>query len=316
MIRTGLFSCLHALLDNGKHVIYDTAMTSTEYPLFDQFSRPDWDYIGVVVPPFSIEADPRFMYLSADTRRALSKVSFMVEAAQGASVVVGEVGTGKTTLASWFHTRYQNRKDFVVARVDEPPTRSGLLLLRRIASEFGIRTRRATEHQLEEFRSFLVQQTEKNILPLIIIDEAHELGPEQFVELRRLLNFRDPKGGKAYQLILLGRPELDINLRDVPDFADRIATRSSLDPLTPEDTRGLIDFRLLAAGRDSRHTQLFTEDSVLPIWRETRGYPRSICMLCLHLCLEVVDRKLEKVDSAIVSEFLESQKGYRHLGDD
>jgi type II secretory pathway predicted ATPase ExeA len=291
-------------------------MNDDKYPQtdFNQFSQTDWSRLDVVVPPFSIEADPRFMYLSADTRRALSKVSFMVEAGQGASIVVGEVGTGKTTLASWFHTRYQNRKDFVVALVDEPPKRSGLLLLRRIAAELDIRTRRATEDQLNEFRAFLVRQTAKGILPLIIIDEAHELGVEQFVELRRLLNFRDPKGGKAYQLILLGRPELDINLRDVPDFSDRIATRSSLDPLTPEDTRGLIDFRLLAAGRDSKRPVLFADDAILPIWRETRGYPRSICLLALHLCLELLDRGAPQVDAAFVNEFLTSNRGYRPGG--
>ena len=41
---------------------------------FEQYD-PDWERIGVVVPPFTIEADPRFMYLSTETRRALSKVS-------------------------------------------------------------------------------------------------------------------------------------------------------------------------------------------------------------------------------------------------
>ena len=104
--------------------------------------KPDWDRLGVVVPPFTIEADPRFMYLSTETRRALSKVSYMVEAGQGASVIVGEIGTGKTTLASWFHSRYHRRPDFVAAKVDETPKKSGLLLLRRIAAEFGLRTRR------------------------------------------------------------------------------------------------------------------------------------------------------------------------------
>ena len=42
--------------------------------------RPDWERLGVAVPPFTIEADPRFMYLSTETRRALAKVSYMVEA--------------------------------------------------------------------------------------------------------------------------------------------------------------------------------------------------------------------------------------------
>lgn len=272
---------------------------------------PDWEQLGVVVAPFTIEADPRFMYLSVETRRALSKVSYMVEAGQGASVIVGEVGTGKTTLASWFHSRYDRRPDFVAAKVDEPPKKSGLLLLRRIASEFDLKTRRATEDQLNEFRAFLIEQTTKGILPLIIIDEAHELGPEQFTELRRLLNFRDPQGGKAYQLVLLGRPELDIILRDSPDFNDRVATRSSLDPLAPDDMQSLIEYRLLAAGRDPKQQPLFTEDAILPIWRETRGYPRSICLLCLHLCLEALQVNGRQIDGAFVTEFLENHQGYR-----
>ncbi|MCP4423497.1 MAG: AAA family ATPase [Chloroflexi bacterium] len=286
----------------------------SENPLNFNHYAPEWDKLGVVVPPFTIEADPRFMYLSTETRRALSKVSYMVEAGQGASVIVGEIGTGKTTLASWFHSRYDRRPDFAAAKIDESPKKSGLLLLRRIAAEFGLRTRRATEDQLNEFRAFLVEQSAENILPLIIIDEAHELGPEQFIELRRLLNFRDPRGGKAYQLILLGRPELDINLREAPDFNDRVATRSSLDPLTPDDTRSLIEYRLLAAGRDSKQTPLFDDSAILPIWRETRGYPRSICLLCLHLTLELLTSDNNQIDEAFVQFFLENHQGYRQAG--
>jgi len=251
------------------------------------------------------------MYLSTETRRALAKVSYMVEAGQGASVVVGEVGTGKTTLASWFHSRYDRRPDFVAARVDEPPKKSGLLLLRRIAAEFGVRTRRATEDQLNELRDFLTDTTARSVLPLVIIDEAHELEPEQYKELRRLLNFRDPRGGKAYQLILLGRPELDINLRQSKDFNDRVATRSSLDPLAPDDTAALIEYRLVAAGRDGRQPPLFMPDSILPIWRESRGYPRSICLLCLHLCLELLTTGGSQIDAAFVDKFLETHSGYR-----
>jgi general secretion pathway protein A len=275
--------------------------------------QPDWHRLGVVVPPFSIEADPRFMYLSTEAKRALAKVSYMVEAGQGVSTVVGEVGTGKTTLASWFHSRYDRRPDFVGARVDEPPPRSGLLLLRRIAAEFGRRTRRATEDQINELRAFLVDQSVNAVLPLIIIDEAHELGKDQFRELRRLINFRDPSITKAFQLILLGRPELDINLRDVPDFNDRVATRSSLDPLTPDDTKALIEYRLLAAGRDSRQELLFTDDAILPIWQDTRGYPRSICLLSLHLCLELLHQGGNQITGSFVEEFLKEHHGYRRL---
>ena len=188
---------------------------------------------------------------------------------------------------------------------------SGLLLLRRIAAEFGLRTRRATEHQMNELRTFLTEQAKEGILPLLIIDEAHELEEEQFLALRSLLNYRDPKGGKAYQLILLGRPELDMKLREVPDFNDRVATRSSLDPLTPDDTRSLIEYRLIAAGRDSKMQPLFTDDAIMPIWQETRGYPRSICLLSLHLCLEFLSKDGFQIDGPFVEQFLADHSGYR-----
>lgn len=301
-----------------RYYLWGVGMINNVPPMLEieREAQPDWNRLGVVVPPFSIEADPRFMYLSTETKRALSKVSYMVEAGQGASIIIGEVGTGKTTLASWFHSRYDRRPDFVAAKVDEPPKRSGLLLLRRIAAEFGKRTRRATEDQLNELRSFLNEITADGVLPLIIIDEAHELVQDQFVSLREMLNFRDPSGFKAFQVVLLGRPELDINLRDVPDFNDRVATRSSLDPLTPDDTKALIEYRLLAAGRDSRQAPLFMDDSIVPIWQETRGYPRSICFLCLHLCLELLHKNGTQVNKEFVASFLEEHPHYRRLRSD
>jgi type II secretory pathway predicted ATPase ExeA len=102
-----------------------------------------------------------------------------------------------------------------------------------------------------------------------------------------------------------------MKLREVPDFNDRVATRSSLDPLTPDDTKSLIEYRLIAAGRDGKQAPLFTDDAIMPIWQETRGYPRSICMLCLHLCLEFLSGEGFQIDGPFVESFLENQSGYR-----
>jgi type II secretory pathway predicted ATPase ExeA len=112
----------------------------------------------------------------------------------------------------------------------------------------------------------------------------------------------------------LGRPELDINLREAPDFNDRVATRSSLDPLTPDDTKSLIEYRLLAAGRDAKQRPLFADDAIVPIWQETRGYPRSICLLCLHLCLELLHQNGSQINEGFVATFLERHESYRRLG--
>jgi type II secretory pathway predicted ATPase ExeA len=94
-----------------------------------------------------------------------------------------------------------------------------------------------------------------------------------------------------------------------------VATRSSLDPLTPDDTKSLIEYRLVAAGRDSKQRPLFADDAILPIWRETRGYPRSICLLCLHLCLELVAQHGTQIDLPFVTNFLEHQQQYRRASE-
>ena len=169
------------------------------YPVWEleQFSRPDWPRLGLAMSPFSIEADPRFMYLSADTRRALSKVSFMVEAGQGHQSLSARLAPVNNTRLLVSRT-VSKSQGFCCCQVDEPPKRSGLLLLRRVAAEFDIRTRRATEDQLNEFRAFWCARRNKKMLPLIIIDEAHELSDDQFMELRRLLNFRDPRWQRRF----------------------------------------------------------------------------------------------------------------------
>jgi type II secretory pathway predicted ATPase ExeA len=88
-----------------------------------------------------------------------------------------------------------------------------------------------------------------------------------------------------------------------------------LDPLTPDDTKALIEYRLMAAGRDGRQNNLFTDDAILPIWQETRGYPRSICLLCLHLCLDLLDQSANQITGEFVTDFLKRQHSYRRLGD-
>ena len=78
--------------------------------------------------------------------------------------------------------------------------------------------------------------------------------------------------------------------------------------------RRLIEYRLMAAGRDDRQNPLFLDNAILPIWQETRGYPRSICLLCLHLCLELLEQKGAQVTEEFVGDFLKRQQSYRHSG--
>ena len=68
---------------------------------------------------------------------------------------------------------------------------------------------------------------------------------------------------------------------------------------------------MIAAGRDNKLQPLFTDDAIMPIWQETRGYPRSICLLSLHLTLELLSTDYFQIDGPFVEQFLANQSGYR-----
>jgi general secretion pathway protein A len=56
-------------------------------------------HFDLMVNPFSVSPSPRYYYLSKLHRTILAKVDYVVERRQGLTVIFGDMGTGKTTLA-------------------------------------------------------------------------------------------------------------------------------------------------------------------------------------------------------------------------
>src|SRR6187455_2800344 len=56
------------------------------------------EHFGLIADPFSLTPDPAFLYLSPDHREALAAVQYGLLDGRGFVTLVGEVGTGKTTL--------------------------------------------------------------------------------------------------------------------------------------------------------------------------------------------------------------------------
>src|ERR1700722_6605217 len=57
--------------------------------------------------PFNVNPDPRYLFLTHQTREALDELTYGIRARKGLIVLTGEVGTGKTTLLNklldWLH---------------------------------------------------------------------------------------------------------------------------------------------------------------------------------------------------------------------
>ena len=56
-------------------------------------------YFHLKERPFSISPDPRFFYLTAQHKEALTNCQYMITNRVGPVYVHGDVGTGKTTIA-------------------------------------------------------------------------------------------------------------------------------------------------------------------------------------------------------------------------
>ena len=56
------------------------------------------EYFGLREPPFNITPDPRFLYLNDCYQEALAALGYGIEARKGFISLIGDAGTGKTTL--------------------------------------------------------------------------------------------------------------------------------------------------------------------------------------------------------------------------
>lgn len=243
--------------------------------------------LGLTCEPFSTSPDPAFLYLSRPHRAALYKLRIALELKRGLSMVAGDIGTGKTTLA-----RRLSQILFQDERIDfhlilNPIYREEKDFLKALMDAFGLPTEdgeNGTVENLASIERYLFQKgLEEDKTVVLLIDEAQQLSRRALEILRALLNY-ETNEHKLLQVILFGQRELVSRLTDVPNFWDRISTKITLPPLEERETFEMIDFRLRQADY-SGSGPLFTHQAVERIYRKTHGYPRRITMLC-HDALE------------------------------
>jgi general secretion pathway protein A len=239
----------------------------------------DLSPLGLVEPPFSLSPDPRYFYISLQHKATLGKVTYVVEQRQGISVIFGDVGVGKTTLARRLFQIYRDREGFVTAYIPTPIYPSEFQFLKGICGEFGLSPKRSKFAQLNALEAFLIEAFEEDRTCLLIIDEAQGLVGPQFELIRQLLNF-ETNTQKLIQIVLLGQNELRNKLRLKRALDSRIATRSAIEPLDPMDTTNMINFRVMVAGR---RDPLFTDEALEDIYDFSKGMPRDVCVVGLNV---------------------------------
>lgn len=264
----------------------------------------DLSALGLMEAPFSLSPDPRYFYMSLQHKATLAKANYAIEQRQGISVIYGDVGAGKTTIARRLYQIYRDRPDYETAYLPTPFYPSEFQFLKHICAEFGIQPKRSKLTQLAVFEKFLIDSYRQDHNILLIIDEAQILVGQQFELLRQLLNF-ETDTRKLLQIILLGQNELRNKLRLKRALVSRLATRSTIEPLHLEDTREMINYRVMVAGR---RDPLFTDAAVRQIYDRSRGMPRDICVIGLNALPIALLDEVDIIDADVIDRAIKEMK--------
>jgi len=264
--------------------------------------------LGLDKEPFSTSPDPAFFYESPEHHAALMRLMIEIRLKRGLSLILGDVGTGKTTLSRKLFQLLKERSDIIFHMVMDPTYDSEKLLLDSLIRTFGIDMgagphERSILDYKEEIKKYLFRTAvEENKIVVLLVDEAQKLNAMSLEILRVMLNY-ETNEFKLLQVVLLGQLELLPRLREINNLWDRISLKYMLNPLDEEETRQMVDFRLKAAGYDSR-IDFFTDEAIREIHQYTQGYPRRISMLCHNALKALVMVNKPVVDVNIIRDII------------
>jgi len=260
--------------------------------------------LGLAKEPFSTNPDPTFFFGSHSHTQALNRLEIAVRLRRGLSLIVGDVGTGKTTLARTLLGRFKHEDDFLFQMVLDPGYESEYQFLQNLCQMFGVRPafkstldcREALEHYL-----FQTGATEGKTV-VLVIDEGQKLSLDVLENLRVLLNY-ETNEYKLLQVAIFSQMELLPRITRIRNFMDRVALKYIINPLDEEETAQMIRFRLEQAGLVNGNG-LFRPEAIQAIYRFTQGYPRKIAMLCHNALEALVMYERPIVDDTLIQELV------------
>jgi type II secretory pathway predicted ATPase ExeA len=255
------------------------------------------EHYGLDREPFSNAPDARFYFNSDLHSQALLRLMYAVDSNKGLAVLVGGVGTGKTTLARRMldnlpEDRYESSLLVMVHSGITPEW-----ILTRIALQIGVDEPAGDRLKLlKQLYTRLLEIEDEGRRAVVLIDEAQMLQSRELMEeFRGLLNLEIP-GKKLLNIIFFGLTELEDCLALDEPLAQRVAVKYHLKSMTVETTTSYIKHRLQVAGA----REVLYDAEVIPlIHRYAGGVPRLINTICDNCLFEAYLRKMHKVDSRI-----------------
>lgn len=266
---------------------------------FDYLSR-----LGIKENPFSLSPDINYFFPSKNHIAAKESIKFAINRGEGFIVLIGQAGTGKTLLLNLILNELPENKVFSVVFTPNLTIEGMLqLILEDLKNKFP-EVIKEVPHQLPQlhkiFQELLIYLANEGKDLLIVIDEAQNVPRETLEGLRLLSNIETGKK-KLLQILLSGQLELDKLLSDptLHQLYQRITVREELRPLTIEETRDYIKFRLAKAGRGDI---TITKFGLERLYKITGGIPRLVNKLMDRTLLILAVKGSNEVHNSDIKE--------------
>jgi general secretion pathway protein A len=260
-------------------------------------------FFGLQERPFDLAPNPKYLFLSTRQREALSAIRYALEGPRGLMLMIGDAGTGKTTLVQAAIAEIGSVTTQCVLVSNPTLTRNEFYEC--LATEFGLQNDAGESKTrfLFELRHHLEERHRDGKLTAVVFDEAQSLPHELLEEVRLLSNIETPTT-KFLSVVLAGQPELAARLNEsqLRQLKQRIALRCELAAFDLPETAAYIAGRIRIAG--GAPADIFTRNAVEAIFEGSSGVPRVINVVSHNALISGFATQSRPIRRTIVEEVL------------
>jgi general secretion pathway protein A len=259
--------------------------------------------------PFVLTPDPRFLLRSKGHHEILVALLYGITSQKGLMALVGDVGTGKTTLC---RTLLRELPDSVQSALVLNPHLSDAELIGTILDDLGVERRGTGKGELlATLSQYLLALGSEGKTVLVIVDEAQQMSVESLEQIRILSNL-ETATRKLLQILLVGQPELEekLKLNELRQLDQRIGIRCYLKPLPRKETFRYVEHRLRIAGLPGALP--FTRPALGKIHQYSHGIPRVINLVCDRALMAGYSNRVREITPTLVTSAVRNLEGGRH----